>query len=66
MPNDTLTLLRETLRKRGANTAVISSAAEELCKIIDHINTQHWQDRDRYHERIKQLEDRVAKLEASP
>jgi hypothetical protein len=31
--------------------------------VIDHFNDQHWHDRDRYHERIKQLESQVAKLD---
>jgi len=29
---------------------------------LDHFNAQHWSDRNRYHERIKTLEDEVAKL----
>ena len=63
MANDTLTLLRESLRKRGANTAVISSAAEELCKISDHWNALHWDDRNRLTEENKALKERIAALE---
>lgn len=64
MPNDTLTLLRETLRKRGANTAAISTAAEELCKLVDHWNTLHWDDRNRLTEENKKLRERIERLES--
>ncbi len=30
--------------------------------VLDHFNEQHWQDRDRYHERIKVLETDNARL----
>jgi hypothetical protein len=33
--------------------------------VLDHFNDQHWHDRNRYHERIKTLEERVAELKAS-
>lgn len=32
--------------------------------LIDHFNEQHWHDRNAYHKRIKELEAKVAALEA--
>jgi hypothetical protein len=31
--------------------------------VLDHFNKQHWEDRDRYHTRIKELEDKLAGLD---
>ena len=31
--------------------------------VLDTFNTQHWYDRDQYHDRIKELEAKVAELE---
>jgi hypothetical protein len=31
--------------------------------VLDHFNDQHWQDRDQYHARIKELEAKHAKLD---
>lgn len=33
--------------------------------VLDTFNDQHWHDRNRYHERIKTLEAKVADLKAS-
>lgn len=37
---------------------------DAIFAVIDHFNDLHWHDRDRYDERIKALESRVAALEA--
>jgi hypothetical protein len=42
------------------------SDRDAIFAVIDHLNQLHWYDRDRYHERIKQLEDKLAALEGKP
>ena len=63
MANSSLELLKVALKRRGL-TGPINPVAEEMCKIIDHFNEQHWHDRDRYDERIKKLEGEIARLKS--
>jgi hypothetical protein len=63
MPNDALTLLKAAVVRRGANVAHISPAAEEMCKLIDHFNSQHFYDRTEQAKEIKSLKAKIAKLE---
>jgi hypothetical protein len=60
--NSSLELLKNALVRRAAS-AVVSPQAEEICRIIDHFNSQHWHDRNRYDEQIKALEAKLAKLD---
>ena len=60
--NSSLELLKVALKQRGM-TGPINPVAEEMCKIIDHYNEQHWHDRNRYAEENNQLKARIAKLE---
>jgi hypothetical protein len=60
--NSSLELLKVALKQRGF-TGPLNAVAEEMCKIIDHFNQQHWSDRNRYGEEIKQLKAKIAKLE---
>lgn len=63
MANDTLTLLQSAVRKRGGQLSAIAPVAEDLCRIIDHWNHLHWQDRNRLTEENKLLKARIEKLE---
>jgi hypothetical protein len=63
MTDDTLKLLEAHLRKRGISLTAISTAAAVLCGIIDHWNRLHWDDRNRLTAEVKQLRDRIAKIE---
>lgn len=49
--------LYQTFLKRGM------SKDEAFFAVVDHFNRQHWYDRDLYNERIKSLEDKLARLE---
>ena len=61
--NSSLELLKASLAKRGIKSGAISPQAEEICKLIDHFNEQHWHDRNSYGAEIKRLKSRIAKLE---
>jgi hypothetical protein len=60
--NSSLELLKVAMKQRGL-TGPINPVAEEMCKIIDHFNEQHWRDRNAYNERIKTLEAILVPLE---
>ena len=62
MGNSSLELLKVALKRRGM-TGPINPVAEEMCKIIDHYNDQHWHDRNRYGTEIDSLKTRIAQME---
>ena len=55
--------LKARLIRRGANLAHASTAAEIMCDILDEKEQLWFNDRNRYDERIKRLEAKVARLE---
>lgn len=61
--NKSIILLKAKLKKRGYSDSSISAAAEVMCEMLDEFNTQHWYDRDRYHDRIKALEAKLSRLD---
>lgn len=61
--NRSIELLKAAFLKRKLNPTSISPQAEEMCNIIDGFAEKHCFDRDRYDERIKKLEETVARLE---
>lgn len=54
MPNDSKTLF-QAFTKRGM------SDRDAIFAVIDHWNTLHWKDRDRYDQRLKALENAAPK-----
>lgn len=56
-----LLMLKEKVRKASIPGS-INATAEFICGIIDHFNTLHWHDRNRYGEEIKELRKEVAEL----
>jgi hypothetical protein len=63
MTDETLKLLQNAIRQKGGSLSSISTAAIELCRIVDRWNTLHWADRNRLTAENKALHDRIAKLE---
>lgn len=64
MADETLKLLQHAVRKRGSNISSISPSAEDLCRIIDHWNTLHWEDRNRLTAEVKRLTDENKQIRA--
>jgi hypothetical protein len=54
--NESVTLVRD-LMKKGL------TATEAICKVIDHRDNLHWDDRNRLTEENKQIKARLARLE---
>lgn len=62
--NSTLTLLQARLRKNGGSGGPISPQAIIICELIDHWNTLHWNDRNRYGTEITKLAEENRQLRA--
>jgi hypothetical protein len=63
MANDTLTLLQTAVRKRGGQISSITPVAEDLCRILDHWNSLHWEDRNRLTNETNKLKAQLARLD---
>ena len=68
MGDDSFHLLYRSFLKRAPteNKTDTPNNVWAMCRAVEHRDSQHWYDRNRYGELYKQLEARLALLEGKP